>query len=173
MTIRLVKIILVLSVGLWGLIGTAGNLSNLSTVYESVEQVTTMSGIPEDIGPPWRTANPFVIWLGVAAIVLGKLAAVIAGVGGAVMLRQLNASTEHFQNSKRLAIAGSGLAFALTFFSFIVMAESAFFMFYGPSEGAGALAFRLASSFALIALFVAQTEPLVPIADCERGSRTS
>lgn len=166
MTIRLVKIFLALSVGLWGLIGAIGNLSGLSGVYETVAQVTTMSGVPEGVGPPWQTDNPVVVWVGVMTIVLGKLAALLGGVGGIVMLRHLRSELHDFQNSKTWAVAGCGMAFALTFFSFTVVAESGFFMFYSSgASAAGELAFRISGSFALIAIFIAQPERFVPSTD--------
>ena len=159
--VRFVKIFLVLCVGLWGLLGTIGNLSSLPDVYNEVREVTTMSGIPEDVGPPWRTANPIVVWAGVAFIVLGKLAALVGGgYGGLLMLKHVNAAPPEFNKSKKWAVAGCGLAFALMVFSFTIVAETAFFMFFTPRyEGAAALAFRLAGSFALITIFVAQPEP--------------
>lgn len=152
---------LVLSVGIWGLIGTVGNLSGLPDVYNSVREVTTMSGVPEGVGPPWRTANPFVVWTGVIAIVLGKLAALFGGaVGGVVMLRHVKAPSVDFEKSKKWAIAGCGLAAGLLILSFTIIAEGAFFMFYDPRYvGAAEIAFRFAGSFALITLFVAQSEP--------------
>ena len=159
MAIRLVKVFLVLSVGLWGLIGTVGNLSGLAETYESVKQVTTMSGVPEGVGPPWRTASPIVVGAGVVAIVLGKLSALLGGAGGILMLKNVQSSPEDFDKSKPLAVVGCALAFALMFFSFMVVAESAFFIFYSPAAPAGELAFRYAASFALIALLVAQPEP--------------
>ena len=158
MTIRLVKILLALSVGLWGLIGLVGNLAGLSDTYEAVQHVTSMSGVPEDVGPPWRTSNAIIVSIGVVAIVLGKLAAVLAGVGGIVMMKNRNESAEAFRQSKRWAVAGAGLAFAMMFLSFTVLAETAFFMFFGPEAGAGELAFRYSASFALIALFLGQPE---------------
>ena len=158
MTIRYIKVLLALSVGLWGLIGLVGNLAGLPDIYAAVQKITSMSGIPEDVGPPWRTTNAIVVSLGVVAIVLGKLAAVLAGFGGVVMFRNRGASAEDFRQSKKWAVAGAGLAFALMFLGFTVMAETAFFMFFGPEAGAGALAFRYSASFALIALFLAQPE---------------
>ena len=158
--IRYVKIFLVLAVGFWGIIGTIGNLSGLPDVYNLVRDITSMSGVPEGVGPPWRTANPLIVSIGVAAIVLGKIAAVIGGIGGVSMLRNVNAAPNDFSRSKRLAVAGCGLAFALVFFSFTVVAESAFFMFYDPQHvGAAEVAFRFAGSFALVTIFVAQPEP--------------
>jgi predicted small integral membrane protein len=160
-TVRYVKVFLVLSVGIWGLIGTIGNLSGLPDVYSSVRDVTTMSGVPEGVGPPWKTANPFVVWTGVVAIVLGKLAALFGGgFGGVMMLRHINASSVDFARSKKWAVSGCGLAAGLLILSFTIIAEGAFFMFYDPRYvGAAEIAFRFAGSFALITLFVAQPEP--------------
>lgn len=158
MTIRLIKVFLVFSIGLWGLIGAAGNLAGLPETYDAVQQVTSMSSVPEGVGPPWRTTNSVVVVIGVIAIVLGKLAALLAGIGGVFMLKNVKAGSDVFNRSKHWAVAGTGMAFALMFFSFTVMAETAFFMFYGPEGGAGALAFRYSASFALVALFVAQPE---------------
>ncbi len=159
--IRYVKIFLLLSVGVWGLIGTFGNLAGLSAVYDEVLKVTSMAAIPEGVGPPWGTSNPVVVWIGVLFIVLGKVAALIGGgYGGAVLLRNINASPADFAKAKTWAVAGCGAAFGLMFFSFTVMGESAFFMFFNPVHaGAGDLAFRFGGSFALITLFVAQPEP--------------
>ena len=159
--VRLVKVFLVFSVGIWGLLGTVGNLTGLPEVYDAVLEVTTMSGVPEGVGPPWRTESPFVVWTGVIAIVLGKIAALIGGgFGGALMLRHVNAPSNEFEKSKKWAVAGCGLAFGLLILSFTIFAEGTFFMFYNPRlEGAAALAFRFAGSFALITLFVAQSEP--------------
>jgi len=159
--VRYVKIFLALSVGIWGLIGTIGNLSHLPGVYDTVRAVTTMSGVPEGVGPPWRTANPIVVWIGVLTILFSKIAALVGGgLGGGLMLRHVNDTPADFGRSKNWAIAGCGLAFGLLILSFIIFAESAFFMFFDPGhQGTGALAFRFAGSIALITLFVAQREP--------------
>ncbi len=161
MAVRYVKVFLVISVGIWGLLGTIGNLSGLPEVYGEVSKVTTMSGVPEGIGPPWRTSNPVVVSLGVVSIVLGKIAALFGGAyGGILMLRNVRGTTEAFARAKRWPLVGCGLAFGLTILSFAILAEGAFFMFYDARYvGAAELAFRLTGSFALIALFVAQPEP--------------
>lgn len=102
-TMRYVKIFLVLSIGIWGLLGTIGNLSSLPDIYAEVREVTTMSGVPEGVGPPWRTANPLVVWAGVAVIVLGKIAALIGGgFGSAIMLRHVNDTPANFRYASQL-----------------------------------------------------------------------
>lgn len=158
--LRYTKIFLVFAVGIWGLLGTVGNLSNLPGIYTDVREVVSMSGIPEGVGPPWRTTHPIVVSIGVIGIVLGKIAALVAGVGGVAMLKNAQASAKEFEGAKDLAVVGCGLALGLTYLGFTVAAESAFFMFYderyvGAAEGA----FRFSASMGLIAIFVAQREP--------------
>jgi len=160
-TVRITKVVLALSIGIWGLTGLIGNLIGVLDIHAEVVRVTSMAGVPEGEGPPWRTSNALVAWMGVLAIVLGKLAATIGGLGGGVLMaRQWNGTDTAFVASKQLAIAGCGLAFALTFASFTVFAESVFFMFYDNNlAGAAELAFRFSASFALATLFIAQNEP--------------
>ncbi|MDJ0907971.1 MAG: DUF2165 family protein [Woeseiaceae bacterium] len=155
--VRYVKIFLVLTVGFWGLIGTFGNLAGMSDVYNEVLKVTSMASVPEGAGPPWRTSSPIVVWLGYTFILLGKVVALVGGAwGGVLLLKHVNAPAADFNRAKSVAIAGCGAAFALMFFTFTVFGESVFFMFFDPlHSGAAALAFRLAGSFALVALFVA------------------
>ncbi|MEM6817449.1 MAG: DUF2165 family protein [Pseudomonadota bacterium] len=156
--IRITKVAVALAIGVWGLIGLVSNLAALSSVYATVEKVTSMAAVPEGMGPPWATTNALVVGTGVLVIVLGKLAGLICGVGGIRMLAKTRASSGEFIAAKRWAIVGAGLAFALTFFGFNVMAEGVFFAFFGPEGGAGPLAFRFAAGFALAALFIAQPE---------------
>ncbi|MDJ0905179.1 MAG: DUF2165 family protein [Woeseiaceae bacterium] len=159
--VRYVKIFLVLCIGFWGLLGTLGNLSDVQGVYDTVSAVASMSSVPEGAGPPWRTTSAVVIWAGVCLIVVGKLTALLGGgLGGAMMLRHARGSREEFARAKTWAVAGCGATFGLLILSFTIIAEGAFFMFFSPQYGgAGELAFRLAGSFGLITLFVAQAEP--------------
>lgn len=158
--IRAAKIIIALAVGLWGLTGLMGNLFGALEVYSDVERVTSMAQVPEGEGPPWGTSSAFVVWMGVLAIILGKVAAIIAGIGGVLMAINLRANDTAFKDAKRLAVAGCGLAFAINFATFTIFAESIFFMFYTTNLTAvGELAFRFTASFALATLFIAQDEP--------------
>lgn len=88
---RSVKILLVLVIGFWGAVGTLGKLMSIGEIYPEVEHVTSMAGVPDGVGPPWRTANPVVVWGGVLTILLGKVAALCGGLGGFVMLTRLDA----------------------------------------------------------------------------------
>ena len=159
--VRYVKVCLVFCIAFWGLLGTVGNLSDVQGVYGTVSAVTSMSDVPEGARPPWKTTNAAVIWAGVILIVVGKLTALLGGgYGGAMMLRHAKGSPEEFATAKKWAVAGCGATFGLLILSFTIIAEGAFFMFFSPQlGGAGELAFRMAGSFGLITLFVAQPEP--------------
>jgi predicted small integral membrane protein len=158
--IRYLKIFLVVLVALWGLIGAMGNLAKPEVAYEAVHSVTTMPAFEAGEAPPWATENPVVIWLGVALIVLGKLAALVfCGWGAMAMLRAVRVGPERFQAAKRWAVLGCGLALASLFGGFVVIGEMFYLMFMDPgSEHAAAAAFRYGGFIALILIFVAQEE---------------
>lgn len=158
--IRYLKVLLVVLVALWGLIGVMGNLAKLEVAYEAVQSVTTMPAFEAGEGPPWATDNPVVIWLGVALIVAGKLAALLfCGWGAIAMLRTVRADPVRFQAAKQWAVLGCGLALASLFGGFVVIGEMLYLMFMDSgSEHAAAAAFRYGGFIALIMIFVAQEE---------------
>ncbi|MCY3940832.1 MAG: DUF2165 family protein [Gammaproteobacteria bacterium] len=158
--VRYVKIFLVFSIGLFGVAGAISNFLEIPAIYGSVENVASMAQVPEPLRQPWQTTNPVVVWAGVLLIILGKIVAALGGcVGGAIMLKHVNASKEEFARAKRWAVAGCGLTFGLLILSFTVIAEGGYFMYYSPRlEGAAAFAFRLAGSFGLITIFLALPE---------------
>lgn len=157
--IRWLKILLASLVSLWGLIGAAGNFAHLDNAYESVRAVTSMPMFG-DAAPPWRTENPVVVWLGVAIIIAGKLAAfAFCGTGAVLMSRRATAPAVDFQQAKRWALLGCGLAAAMLFGGFAVIGETLYVMFRNPEAApAGDAAFRYGGFILLIALFIGQRE---------------
>lgn len=158
--IRMTKILLVVLVSLWGLFGALGNLLNLAGAYQMVLATMRMPGFEPGSAPPWATESPLIAGLGVALIVIGKLApGVLCGWGSVRMVQARNASPDEWHRSKSLAIAGCGLAVASLFFGWVVIGEFVFMMFLdsGLSQAASA-AFRYGGFIALIMIFVAQRE---------------
>ncbi len=158
--VRLVKIFLIALVALWGLIGAAGNFAHLDAAYKAVESVTLMPTFPADAAPPWRTDNPVVVWLGVALIVVGKIAAgAFCAYGAVLMVKARRADSAAFQLAKRFALVGCAFAVAMLFGGFTVIGETLYAMFRYPEHvQAAAGAFRYGGFIALIMIFVGQTD---------------
>lgn len=155
--LRIVKIVLILSVGLWGLLGAIGNLVDWSGTMGSVAAVTAMSTF-EGGADRWQaTSNPAVVWAGALFIPLFKLAATTACFLGAIRMwnaRQSGAAA--FAAAKSLALVGCGIAMFGLFLGWIVIGEQWFELWRSPALGAaGDIAFRYAGFVAFIALFVA------------------
>ena len=159
--LRTVKVLLILTVGIWGLIGAAGNLSNWHGVIEAVKMTTSMStwqGGELD----WRaTSNPMVIYLGAAMIPAAKILSGILCVTGAwQMWNAKTAGGVAFERAKVLALAGCGIALLMLFAGWIVIADTWFQGWRSETLRDSALgtAFRYAGFVGLIALFVASRD---------------
>ena len=156
--LRTVKVMLILTVGIWGLIGAFGNLSNWHGVIESVTKTTSMStwqGGELD----WRaTSNPMVIYVGAAMIPAAKMLFGMFCVTGAWrMWSAKSAGGLAFERAKGLALAGCGIALLMLFAGWIVIADTWFQGWRSETLRHSALgtASRYAGFVGLIALFVA------------------
>ena len=159
--LRTVKVMLILSVGIWGLIGALANLSNWDGVIEAVKKTTSMStwqGGELD----WRaTNNPMVIYLGAAMIPAAKILSGMLCVTGAWrMWCARKAGGLDFERAKGLALAGCGIALLMLFAGWIVIADTWFQAWRSETLRDSALgtAFRYAGFVGLIALFVAASD---------------
>ena len=98
--IRMTKILLVALVALWGLFGVLGNLLKLDVAYQMVLTTMRMPGFEPGSAPPWASESPLIAGLGVALIVIGKLApAVLCGWGTVRMAQARDASPDEWQRS--------------------------------------------------------------------------
>lgn len=156
--LRTVKVMLILTIGIWGLIGALGNLSSWPGVIESVKKTTSMSTWPGG-ELDWRaTSNPMLVYLGAAMIPAAKmLSGVLCVIGAWRMWRAKTAGGLAFERAKELALAGCGIALLMLFAGWIVIADTWFQGWRSETLRDSALgtAFRYAGFVGLIALFVA------------------
>lgn len=161
---RTIKILLIGCVALWGFLGALGNLTDWSGTIGGVSAAATMSTW-EGGSQSWRaTDNTALITL--AAVLIPALkagSAVLCSLGAWAMWQSRAQSSDAFGAAKQNAIAGCGLAIALLFLGWIVLAESWFEAWRSDVLRDAALesAFRYIGSIGIIALFVAmRDEPL-------------
>jgi predicted small integral membrane protein len=154
--IQYLKIILVALIALWGLIGGLNNLADFDPGSPPVARVLSMEDTFSG-GNMWRaTSNSVLIFIGFASIFIPKLAcAALCGIGAWQMWQSRNGSAEVFNQSKKYAILGAGIALVMLFGGFIVVANEFFLMWqYEFGQRVSQQAFRLFGSIGLILLFV-------------------
>ena len=158
--VRGLKIAFMLMVAFWAFIAVLGNLTQPGVTYAQVRHVTTMTMFKPGEGPPWASDNAVLIWMGVALIVLGKLAGLFAtAYGAAGMYRARHADGAVFNASKKWAILGCGIAIGWLFLGFTTIGENFFYMFLDETGRSSAeSAFRYGAMTALMMIFLAQPD---------------
>lgn len=157
MTVRILKIVLVIFVGLQGWFYVAGNLANWETDLAAVGYVLGMEGhevYSAHIFPP--ITNPTLVTVAFLTIIAGEFLVGALSLKGAWDLgRALKQPAEVFNASKTFAILGAGMAMVVWFGGFIVIGGGLFQMWQtelggGSFEGS----FIYAASSFLVLLFV-------------------
>jgi predicted small integral membrane protein len=155
--LRIMKILLVLSVGVWGLLGAFGNISDWSGTTGAVAATTSMVTF-EGGADSWRaTSNPALILAGAVFIPLFKTIGGLLCLAGAWRMWTTRASDAAvFANAKTFALTGCAVLIFMLFSGFVVIAETWFELWRSdvmrdPVLGS---AFRYGGFVALIALFV-------------------
>lgn len=125
---RIVKIMLMLSIGLFGTVGFMSNMLDFAPGYEQVRAALSMEGAAGTPGMEWRrVTSPLAVHIGFALIYLTKLAvAVLCLFSGFQMIKSRNDSEETFDAAKRWGMLACGIAMVSFFIGFIVIAENFF-----------------------------------------------
>jgi predicted small integral membrane protein len=156
MIIRLSKVLLAASAGVFALLVGIDNLLDYGTNLVFVEHVLSMDTTFADSGLRWRAiTSPWLhhaaYWLIIAAeLVTGALC--LAGAWRLYAARA--ASAARFNAAKDLAVAGLACGFLLYFLGFLVVGGEWFKMWQSETWNAQAAAFRFAACFALVLIFV-------------------
>jgi predicted small integral membrane protein len=161
MTIRHLKIILIIFVGLQGWFYVAGNLANWSAALEFVAYVLAMvehEFYPTHIFPP--ITNHALVILALLVIVAGEFLVGAFSFKGAWDLWQVRkADANEFDSAKTYAILGAGTAMIVWLGGFVVIGGGLFQM-WQTQLGANSFngAFVYGGTSALILLFVISSE---------------
>ena len=126
--VRIVKIMLMLSVGFFGITGFMSNMLDYSPGHEQVRIVLSMEAVGEAPGMAWRrVTSPLAVNIGFAVIYLSKLVmAALCFYCCAQMIKSRNADAATFEAAKRWGILGCGVGVVMLFSGFIVIAENFF-----------------------------------------------
>ena len=157
--VRIIKIALIVLVGLWGLISGLGNLAMTESGFTATAEVVGADGRAGVV--EWqRIESPLLIWAAWALLPLGKLAtAALCLYGAWRMWLSWRAPADEFNSAKVFALLGCGIAIAMLFGIFFVVADTYFrFWLTDSSSRVMPIAFRYVCSIGIIALFVNQPD---------------
>ncbi len=161
MSIRYLKIILVVFVGLTGLLFVAGNVANWNAGLELVGYVLSMEGheiYGSHIFPP--VTNSVLVTIAYLLILAGEsLVGVLSLKGAWDLWSARKGSADAFNASKTYAILGTGMAMVVWFGGFIVIGGVLFQMWH-TKIGAGSFhdSFIFAVCGGLVLLFVSRSD---------------
>ncbi len=161
MSIRILKIVLIVFVGLQAWFYVAGNIANWSTAHWAVGYVLGMEGhevYGSHIFPP--ITHPALVSVALLAIITGEfLIGALSLKGAWDLIRVLKGPADVFHASKTYAILGCGMAMVVWFGGFIVIG-GALFQMWQTELGSGSFegAFIYGASSFLVLLFVNSPE---------------
>lgn len=161
MSLRIIKILLVLSLGLTCLFYALQNIANIGPAYEVVFYVLSLQGheyYPQTFA--FGVTSSALVWVALIVIILLELLAGALLIWGAwKMFSVRKASSGEFQSAKYLPMVGAGVG-VLVWFGLFQGLGSSFFQMWQTDVGSGSHrdAFTLAASLVLIMLFVNQPE---------------
>jgi len=163
MSIRLLKAVLVICVGLQALFYGLQNIVNLDAAYAVVSTVLSMADhgyYTHHFGPPITIS--VLIWIALAVIILAELVAGLLCLKGSFdMLRRRRGTAAEFTASKHYALLGCGVAVALWLGLFMAIG-GAYFQMWQTELGINSLegAFMYATSSGIVLLFVNMPDEL-------------
>lgn len=135
--VRTVKIMLMLTVGIWGIAGFMSNMLDFAAGHEQVRYVLSMEGAADTPGMLWRRVSlPIAADMGFAVIYMSKLLTALLCFYCAVqMFKSRDADAATFETAKRWGILGCGIGVVMLFLGFIVTAETFFEYWRVPTLG--------------------------------------
>ncbi len=158
--IRLSKIMMALSTGLFCIICSINNIIDYNSNYNFIKHVMSMDTTFENNMLMYRSVTNPILWkFAYQSIIFAEAAAGLLLVfSGFVMARYLRAEAVSFNRAKRVFFLGATLGFLLWFIGFMVVGGEWFAMWQSPTWNGQQAAFRFYTTLLLALIFVAQND---------------
>jgi predicted small integral membrane protein len=165
MAVRIAKILLILSAGIFCLLVGYNNIVDYGSNFMFVQHVLTMdTTFPDNAVRASRAlSNPQLHHLAYWLIIAAEIAIGLFCVAGALRLMPvLRAPADAFNNAKILAITGLAAGVGFWFMGFLVVGGEWFQMWQSQIWNGQESAFRFIGSIGLIMIFVAMDDRELP-----------
>lgn len=159
--LRIIKSLLVLTIGLHALFYALQNVANLSVAHASLTYV--MSGADHQVYPEtlfFKLNNAVLSWLALGMVLIGEFAIGFFGIkGGWTLFRARTGTREQFHAAKKDGLIAAGLAL-LVWFGLFMTVGAAFFQMWQTEVGTSSMqgAFMYATASVITILFVSLTD---------------
>ncbi|HSX86240.1 MAG TPA: DUF2165 family protein [Cellvibrio sp.] len=136
MTLRIMKILLVVSIAAWGFVNGVGNIMFYDQWIDVVGHVMAIENIEYDGQLSGRAiTHPAFHTIGYAFIYLSKFATgIVCALGAYDLWRARRAAAVQFNKAKNRFYIGCGISMFMLIFGFLVLAGSFFSTGQAPSE---------------------------------------
>lgn len=157
---RLAKIILVFSLGLYAFFVVLGNVMDYNSNFQFVKHVLSMDTTFPENSLMWRSITNPILHHAFYVLIICSEAAVtyFCFTGGIDLFKKLKTSPEEFNNAKKKSITGLTLAFILWFAGFIIIGGEWFLMWQSEIWNGIEPAFRISVIALLIILVVSRED---------------
>ncbi len=164
MEIRIAKIVMVGSLGIFALLVTLNNLTDYNTNYQFVSHVLSMdTSFPGNRLFYRRVMSPDSWRAAYALIILGEgLTGLLLAMATVALLRHVRADATDFNRAKRLVYVGAALGFLMWFFGFMVVGGEWFQMWQSQTWNGQQAAFRVYITILVVLILVNQYDADLP-----------
>lgn len=160
MTVRLCKIVMVLSLAFFAFLVTFNNITDYQSNYNFVQHVLSMDTTFKSKATMYRAITSPTMWnAGYLLIILGEgLTCVAFLIAGFQMLSARNAGALEFQRSKKWTAIGATLGFLVWFVGFMGIGGEWFLMWQSEVWNGQQAAFRFYVTILAVLIFVMQLD---------------
>jgi len=156
---RVIKVLLVAGMALFLTFAVLGNVSMPQIGFGAVKTAVSMETTFQHPGAMWRAiTNPALLYVIFGGIVLGEALAGAVCWAGAARMFAARRDPRAFESAKSTAVLGLGIAAALYFIGWLVVAQEWFEMWQSQKLNVLQDAFRMFASALLIILVVGKKD---------------
>jgi len=159
MTIRLCKILVILSAALIAMLAAVNNVLDYAINFAAVQHVMAMDTLAIDNNSTWRAVElPLLHHVAFVLIILTEAAIGVLGFWGAAELWRVRADAQEFERGKAKALWALTLGVVLWGAGFLGIAAEWYLMWMSEEWNAQQSAFRFAVIFLLSLIFISLRE---------------
>lgn len=160
LTVRWVKVVLVLALAAFAFMVTFNNITDYGSNFQFVRHVLSMDTTFPDNAAMWRAIETPALWHAAYWLIIAGegLTFLLLLWGGLRMIGARHGAPREFDAAKALALVGGAVGFMVWFFGFMVVGGEWFLMWQSDTWNGQDAAFKFYAAILGVMIFVNQAE---------------